>query len=58
MADGEAGRAWSSGLAQHEISHLGLLNRRAQGRNGMGNKGGETEGPVPSCGKQRLPGAD
>jgi hypothetical protein len=45
MADREAGKTRSRGLSRHEISHLGLLNLRAQGRDGMGNKGGEPEGP-------------
>lgn len=63
MTDREAGRAWSSGLSRHEISHLGLLNHRAQSRNGMGNEVGETEGPgikarVESWRRQGFTGAD
>lgn len=62
MADREAHKAWSSRLAQYEVSHLGLLNHRAQGRNGMGNQSGETDGPVTgaqmqSWGRQGFIGA-
>lgn len=45
MAHKEAYKAWSGRWAGQEINHLGLMTRRAQGRNRMGNKGGETAEP-------------
>lgn len=46
VADETACEAWSGGRRLHGISHLGLVDPRAQGRTRMGNKGGGTEEPV------------